>query len=349
MEMRHFPEKTQSQIVFDITGGDKGFSTMTMATIPKQRVFARHNTENFSLRTDDIEGARWQSNPIKTRHHTLQVGDIDGARPSTAYDPSRPPTDVMAVRDIDNAQPRIYRHLPHSRRHTNPLCPEYELSKKEEPPPPVVPFIYDGINFDDIPGVHPRSYKSDRPPRDPLKTSDIPGTRPRPLVRNLDRPPRDVMKVTDINDGGEFRSSRHTNPLNPEDPYAGAVLTADYGRPVTNYLSRQDGLDASLKTSDIDGALATRPRPPRRKEKVAEDDINQPAPTLMLPSMYRQTAELERQRAVNKMRSDRIYRFEHRHLQHRDPGDRAQSGIRKQRAASVQRSRLGTDLDKIVL
>jgi hypothetical protein len=255
----------------------------------------------------------------------------------------------MAVRDIDGAQPRIYRHLPHSRRHTNPLNPEYELSKKEEPPPPEIPFIYDGINFDDIPGVHPRSYKSDKPARDPLKTSDIPGTHPRPLVRNLDRPPRDVMKVADISDSGAFQSSRRTNPLNPEYEYNGTVLTADYGQPVTNYLSRQDGLDMSLKTSDIEGAGATPPRAPRRKEKVAEDDINQPAPTLMLPSMYKQTAELERQRAVNKMRSDRIYRFEHRHLQHRDSGDKGQSVIRKQRAASVQRSRLGRDADKIVL
>jgi hypothetical protein len=101
-------------------------------------------------------------------------------------------------------------------------------------------------------------------------------------------------------------------------------------------LSSEDGLEMSLKTSGIEGR--------RRKEKVAEDDVSSRAPILMLPSMCKQTPALE---AVDTMTSDRTYSFKHRQPQHKDSGDKAQSAIRRQRAASMQRSRFGNDADVI--
>jgi hypothetical protein len=317
MGMRHFAGKTKSEIVFDITGGEKLFTTMNLATIPKRPKFVRADGGDFSLRTDDIDGARAKSSPIKTRHHTLNITDIEGARPASAFDPGSLARDVMKVRDIDGSAPRIYKNLPHSSRHTNPLTPEYQLPTKEELPPPEIPFIYDGINFDDIPGVHPRSYKSDKPPRDPLLIDDIPGTRSRSLLGPYDRGNR-YMDVSDINGKGkrgQFNTKRRTNPLNPDYPYDGTVLTADYGSPESNYLTREDGIDTSLMTQDIEGAQVTDfgAKYPPRAVPLSDDEISPRFP-LMLPSMYKQTAELERQKAMNKIRGERIRKFESRHL-----------------------------------
>jgi hypothetical protein len=245
----------------------------------------------------------------------------------------------MKVSDIQGAQPRICRNLPHSDRHTNPLNPEYQLPTKEEAPPPVPPFIYDGFNFDDIPGVHPKSYKTDKPPRDILATSDISGASPRRLVGNYNRGNRNI-DVSDINGDGKFRSRRSTNPLNPEYTYDGVASKDDFGMGHTNYGTRRDAIDTSLTTSDIDGAAVTRYWEKYRRVHCppadAETDTTYP---LMLPSMHKQTAELERQKAINKVRGERIRRFESRHL-----GEK-----RTRRAGSVTRSRIHSQSDVITL
>jgi hypothetical protein len=331
MRSRFNPEKTKSQIVFDITGGESGYTTMTLATIPNERRFVRTGADDLSLRTDDIEGARVKPHRAGTRDRALNISDIDGARPSTSYDPRRPPVDVMSVRDIDGAQPRVQRNLPHSQRHTNPLNPDYQLPEVAAPPPPELPFLYDGINYDDIPGVHPRSYKTDRAPRDVMDVSDIPGARPRQRTRPHGSPGRDTLDVSDINTRSHFRTKRRTNPLTPVYEIAGQVLAADYGVPQSNYLTRLDGRDLSLRTDDIDGAQGT---PALRPRTAVVADSGDGEMQLMLPSMHKQTAELERQKAIDRARSERIYRFEHRHLQRREGPDVAQNAVKRQRMAA---------------
>jgi hypothetical protein len=310
---------------------------MTMATIPKPAKFVRTGEADLSLRTDDIEGARAKTSQIKTRDYTLNIRDIEGARPSSPFNPASKPIDVMRVRDIDGAQPRIYRNLPHSSRHTNPLNPEYELPSKVEPLPPEVKFIYDGINYDDIPGVHPRSYKTDKPPRDILKTSDIPGTSSRPRTGPYDRGNRN-MDVHDINGDGKFRTRRVTNPLTPEYEYDGKVWKADFGIQHSNYLTRHDGIDATLTTSDIEGAKVTSYRQKYRRTRIPTETNDETA-LLMLPSMYKQTAELERQKAVNQVRGERIRRFESRHLRQKH----------KSKSPQNSRSRIQPQSDIIAL
>jgi hypothetical protein len=331
MGTRFHPEKMKSQIVFDITGGEPGYTTMALSSIPNERRFVRTGEDDHSLRTDDIEGARAKPNRSKTRDHTLNVSDIDGARPSTSYNTHRPPVDLMSVDDIDGAQPRIHRNLPHSQRHTNPLNPDYQLPEVAAPPPPELPFLYDGMNYDDIPGVHPRSYKTDKAPRDVMKVSDIPGAQQRPRIRPHGSPGRDTLDVTDINTQSHFCTKRRTNPLTPVYEFGGQVLAADYGGPQSSYLKRLDGRDLSLRTDDIDGAQGT---PAMRPRTAAPADGPEETMPLMLPSMHKQTAELERQKAIDKARSDRIYRFEHRHLQRREGTDAAQNAIKRQRAAA---------------
>ncbi|OHT02333.1 hypothetical protein TRFO_07158 [Tritrichomonas foetus] len=149
---RFNPDKNKSQIVFDITGGEKTYQTMNLNTIPKDPPITRTGHENFSLRTDDIDGAQWRPDRRPTRNFTLNISDIDGASPKSAYNKKRPPFDIMSVDDIEGAKPKICRALPHSNRHTDPQNPVYKLPTKPEEPYPEVKFIYDGYNFDDIPG-----------------------------------------------------------------------------------------------------------------------------------------------------------------------------------------------------
>lgn len=332
---RFRPDKNKSQIVFDITGGEK-FASMTMATIPKKQQIIRSNNEDYSLKTDDIIGAKPRIDTRPT-HDFINVHDIDGAKPASPFDHNKPPTDVMAVRDIDGAQPRICRNLPHSQRHTNPLNPVYQLPTKEELPPPEIKFVYDGINYDDIPGVHPKSYKQVRPPKDIMKIDDIPGTQHISKTRRFDSSNR-ILDVSDINNDGVFHTKRETNPLTPEYYINGENLVADYGKSQTNYKSRKGITDYSLKTKDIEGAQhdsSTTWYRTFKNNPIPDEDGTEESTSLMLPSMSKQTAELERQKAINKMRGDKIRRFESRHLNSdNDHVDHVQAELRQRRAKS---------------
>jgi hypothetical protein len=240
----------------------------------------------------------------------------------------------MSVDDIDGAKPRVQRQFPHSNRTTNPLSPEYQLPSAPELPPVVPRFIRDGFTNDDIAGAHSKSFKSDRPPRDLMRVDDIPGTRPRRLIgdfresRNLD--------VHDINNDGIFRTSRVTDPMNPVYTYdGGPCAAADFGRAFPARL-RTDSTDLSLATADIEGAMhdsmTTRYKRFRRPKDAPEDEELAPAPLLMVPTMHRQTEELEIAEAVRKMRGERISRCENRHLRgHRGTGDLVQGALRQQR------------------
>jgi hypothetical protein len=346
MSQRVRVDKNKSQIVFDITGGEP-YKTMARATSEKPAPLVRTRNAGFSLRTDDIEGAQYRPSPYKTRHTALDVSDIEGTRPGTAYDARRPPTDVLRIDDIEGSRPKVYREHHHSNRHTNPLNPEYQLSVKKEPPPPEIPFIYDGFNFDDVPGVHPRSYSPTKPARDIMNVSDISGVYSKRKFA-YDGPDR-IMDVSDINrrDVGRIRREFPVNPLNPEYHANGEVMKADYGMSHSNYLSRRRGqIDGCLTTKDIDGAIAGSSREKYRTFRspvISSDETADfhSATSLITESMVKQTAELERRRRIDEYRGQRIRRCEQRHLEHKGAHiDPAQAAIRVQRAASVNRSRL---------
>lgn len=341
MNRRFQPEKRASQIVFDITGGDTSMKTMTLATIPKKEPIVRGRNDNFSLRTDDIDGAQPKVDTRPTRNLRMDVSDIQGTSPVPLYRPGSKPIDWMSVSDIDGAQPRICRNMPHSHRHTNPLNPQYELSQKKEDPPPELPFRYDPLKIDDIPGVRPRTYKSDKPPRDIMNVSDITGTRSKQRTMRFD-PQNRILDVSDINKDGQFHTRRVTDPLNPVYDYDGQQK-ADYGMSHSNYLSRRGGaVDLSLKTKDIDGATAdssTKWYREFRNTPITQPEGTELATTLMIPGMVKQTAELERRKAIDRMRGEKIRRFENRHLQReQDHQDEVQAMLRQQRAANKRRS-----------
>ena len=238
MARRYTHDKNKSQIVFDIAGGEKNMSSMTMCTIPKKETMIRSNDQNFSLRTDDIPGAKPRGPPVQRHRDFFYTDDIEGTKPRVNDYKTKKPIDNFSVKDIPGASPAIQRSLPHSERHTNPLNPVYQLpSYQDNEPIPVPKFLRDNINYDDVEGVHSKSYKSDKPPKDILKTDDICGAHPKRLIKEF-RGNR-TLDVKDINEDGVFKTRRETNPLNPDYFYDGQHYPKDFGIQKSNYKTNE--------------------------------------------------------------------------------------------------------------
>lgn len=319
--------------MFDITGGDKSMKSMTMDTIPLEKRIIRSKEEGFSLRTDDIEGAQPRHREVKPRNTFFDTSDIEGSKPSPIIDRTKPAVDHMDVSDIDGAKPRIQRNLPHSDRHVNPLMPVYDLPSYEEKPVPVPRFIRDQMAIDDIPGSHPRSYKSEKPPRQLMDISDISGARPKQTRIIRDAKDR-TFDVSDINQDGVFKTKRMTDPLNPKYFFDGHEQTDDFGKPGTNYKTRNGMTDLSLKTDDIEGAKADTVTRCYREFRVGktEDESAEGMTSLWTQSMAAQDEELRRQRLRDEKRGQRISEMENRNLHGEHIcQDVIQATLRKQR------------------
>ncbi|EAY10891.1 hypothetical protein TVAG_012570 [Trichomonas vaginalis G3] len=337
MARRYKNQANKSQIVFDISGGDTSMQTMYLSTIPKPQNIVRSAGQNYSLRTDDIEGAK--PSPLPKPHKTdlYYPDDIPGTKSKSNIVHDKPPTNLLKLDDIDGATPAIKRSLPHSQRHVNPVDPDYKLPEPAMPDEPPPKFVYNGFDYGDVEGSHPKSYKTDKPPRDTFKLDDIPGAQPKTMIKkfNGDR----SLNVKDINEDGIFKTRRNTNPLFPDYYYDGQTYPRDFGIQSSNYKTRHDHLDLSLKTDDINGAVADSStaklrsfRPPENKD---EDDYGKPAPVLMVPSMNKATLELEKKRAIDQKHGEVIRKFENRHLISAAMcADPAQGSLKQQRQAN---------------
>lgn len=306
MVSRFVKDKNVSQIVFDIHGGEKEFTTMTLHTIPNRQPLIKKTTENYNLRTDDIDGATYKPKKMTPYNFSLNTTDIDGAQPTPYVKKDRDPVNIMSVDDIDGAKPKIQRQLPHSNRMTNPLNPEYQLSEKKSSPPTPPRFLRDAFSNDDIPGAHSKTYKTDKAPKDIMNISDIAGARPRRRIADHDFGNR-IYDVSDINNDGIFKSKRVTNPLNPVYIYDGECKAEGYGVASQPPPAHKDNF--ILNTHDIPGAqhdsstefYRSFKRPPIVKE---DEEELKPAAILMLPTMKRESAE----KTKNKVA--RSYEFE---------------------------------------
>ena len=331
--------KNASQIVFDITGGEKEYLTMSLRTIPNRpKIEKSANERDFTLRTDDIEGASYRP-PRIYNHNNFQydVSDIEGTSSKSMFDKTKKPVDIMNVNDIEGARPYVQRNMPHSNRMTNPLDPQYKLASYKEEPAPKLRFIRDNINVDDIEGTHTKAYYDNKPPKDIMKIDDIQGSHPRKRTFELNGVNRDTLNVSDINNDGIFRSSRRTDPQNPVYLYDGQKIEAtDYGRKFPPR-HQVEGRNYSLTTKDIEGAQADTstqwyrtfkapPPPPPPEEEEFKPDM------LMLPSMKKQTQLLESQEMLRKYRGERLRYNENRSLYaQRGTGDPIQAMLRQQR------------------
>lgn len=327
-------DKNKSQIVFSINNGPTDYTTMNLATIPNRKRLEKKPELNFSLRVDDIEGASpatYTKNYISTSFH---VDDIEGAQTKPTVNLEKPPRDIMKVDDIEGAKPRIIRQLNNSNRMVNPTDPVYQLPSFTPEPPFIPKFIRDTMKNDDVEGAAPKSYKTDKPPRDIMKVDDISG--PRIVKPDLYITPHNRnFDVSDINDNGVFKTTRHTNPIFPQYHIYGKDLENDFGI----HVPPKDGHNSpfySLETSDISGCFADSTTKRFRSFKqppphTIEDDLK-PAEILMVPSMIKQSAELEKRRIADQKRGEKIRNFESRSLHiDQNTSDIAQNILQRQR------------------
>ena len=333
MATRTRPNKNASQIVFDITSGEDEFVTMNLQTIPNRQNPVK-KPEDFSLRTDDIDGARYVPKKICV-HDFYNVTDIEGTTSKPMVNKNKKPYNVMDISDIDGAKSRIIQQLPHSKRATNPVAPEYDWPKYQCPYEPPPKFIRDTMKNDDVEGAHPASYKTDKPPRDIMRVDDISGAKPACHIRSTKEATDRTFNVKDINNDGIFKTRRVTDPLNPVYHLNGEDLTADdfgkhIGKPepknIPNLYSPADIPGAHADSTSAWTRSFRSPPPPK------PDDDFQPAPILMTSSMKAQTKELEIQEKIRQKRGERINAMENRNLHVvRGTGDPIQDLLRQQR------------------
>lgn len=167
---------------------------------------ARHyrTASGFSLRTEDIPGARAKEKPMKTT-----------------------PTKSLETKDIPGASPRTFR--PISARKVNPVEPEYHLPTFCAPEPEKLKFLRNQIDISvkranslflmkswdfkgvqDIDGAKPSKPKKETGKTGYLKTEDIPGAQPA-------KPRKFIGKNSQENNNSTIRGKLKggRNPLNP--------------------------------------------------------------------------------------------------------------------------------------
>ena len=102
------------------------------------------------------------------------TADIDGAQPRRSHQRSVP-LDALRVDDIDGASVLIKDKFLHTKRHEDPLQPNYKLPSCKVVPPPEVKFVKNSLDVDDIEGTR-STIKKVYISRDTLRTSDIEGS-----------------------------------------------------------------------------------------------------------------------------------------------------------------------------
>jgi hypothetical protein len=102
------------------------------------------------------------------------TADIDGAQPKRQHQRSVP-RNALRVDDIEGASVLIKDKFLHTKRHEDPLQPNYKLPSCKVAPPPEPKFIKDTLNVDDIDGTR-STIKKVYSSRDTLRISDIEGS-----------------------------------------------------------------------------------------------------------------------------------------------------------------------------
>lgn len=153
---------------------DDGYASMSVATLGSSTIAegpkSRYVHAPSKIFNEDKGGP-------KTYHNKpcfFGTGDIEGAQPKRAHQ-RRVPGDNLRVSDIDGASVLIKDKFLHTKRHEDPLQPNYKLPSCKLVPPTEPKFVKDSMSVDDIDGTR-SSVKTVYQARDTLKISDIEGS-----------------------------------------------------------------------------------------------------------------------------------------------------------------------------
>ncbi len=154
------------------------YATMSIAsfgpaTLPKKEklVTATRDINNI----DDIDGAKRVNRLEKfvNKPDFFRMDDVDGSK-SKILHPHKNVPNFYEVDDIDGARHFIKDRMLTTKRHTNPLIPDYDMPRFQQPDPYTPKFIRNTLDISDIDGAAPKPVKHWQP-RESLKTDDIEG------------------------------------------------------------------------------------------------------------------------------------------------------------------------------
>ncbi len=143
--------------------------------------------------------------------------DIERSSPKKLFKEHHRNYNYLRSYDIKGSRPNV-NTFQTTRMPTNPLEPQYKLSKVEirQATPPR--FIRDAIQINDIEGAQARQIIRKKCLRNTMDISDIEGARAVKKLSGvhvrLEKAPRDAnLNVKDINEYMHFETKRSTNPL----------------------------------------------------------------------------------------------------------------------------------------
>ena len=224
------------------------------------RPFAVKATNNVS----DIDGAR-STLPYADRYSNKpqpSSADIAGSVPRPLTH-SRNVRDLsLYIDDIEGTRHSIKDRMMRTKRHVNPLVPEYDLPTFVPARVPAFPFLRETMKNDDVDGAATKPLqKFDT--RDTMTTQDIVGAQAcwRPLHRRvrLEGEPHDIMSIGDVvltKKRFQDRGNRCTDLMRPVYEVNGIVVEDEprYSKPKP--LPRYVDGNHLLQTVDIEGAFS---------------------------------------------------------------------------------------------
>ena len=163
------------------------YSTMSIASLgpatfplPKRHIRSTPSLDSFSFGTDYMTK---RSSPQKP-DFLMDISDIPGTRSKTLHHQRQGYTPEIFAGYNRRSDLICPNYMLKTRRHVNPLEPDYPLPSYEPAAPAEAKFIRDSFDVSDIDGAKPRPLRP-RAVRNPLNIDDIDGARtlPRPRVR----------------------------------------------------------------------------------------------------------------------------------------------------------------------
>lgn len=242
--------------------------TIRPQDVPKGKV-QYPKAEDLSLKTQDIHRAQPTYDHLSHLNKPdMSVGCTDpvhaGGRARTYYAPmERRPRDLsLTTADIEYAQPRAGK--TRGDRHTDPVCPQYELPSSFQRPP--TPPRFNGRHTHDISDIEHSCPKVRHPERnynrDPNEVRDIEYASVNYQDRHPRHPPRAradrSLDVRDISEGKRM-PPRDTNPLEPTYKVPTHRVTTSLHTKFTE--EQQQGVELPPKEANEIGAVhGSRPR-----------------------------------------------------------------------------------------
>ena len=153
---------------------DDRYTSMSVATLGSSTLAEGPKTRYVHAPSQIFNEDKGGGKTYYNKPSFFGTADIDGAQPKRAHQ-RRVPGDNLNVSDIDGASVLIKDKFLHTKRHEDPLQPNYKLPSCKVVPPPEPRFIKDTMAVDDIDGTR-SSVKTVYQGRDTLKIDDIEGS-----------------------------------------------------------------------------------------------------------------------------------------------------------------------------